>query len=199
MRKVLFLFLTSSLAACTGTRYPYSTGFYAYEGGRDGTEFSCGIRDGRFRFSFRVLDSTVHAVETVAYKRDLERGDRVEVFFSPTADMSKRYYCAEIDPRGRVLDYSIVYPRKFDYTWSFRTLEKTCTLTPDGYAVEGSVSVEELKSFGIDPKRFWIGVFRADYDQDEQLVDWHSKVPHGPGDADFHRPCMLFEFLSEKQ
>lgn len=192
---LLLLCLAFGLAACVRTRYPYATGFYAFEGGRDGTEFTCGIRDGRFGFRFRVLDSTVQAVETVTYKRDLERGDRVEVFFSPTADMSKRYYCAEIDPRGRVLDYSICYPRQFDYTWSFRTLEKKAMLTPDGYVVEGSVAVEELQSFGIDPKRFWIGVFRADYDTDEELVDWHSKVPHGPGEADFHRPCMLFEFV----
>lgn len=194
----------AAAAACTavpgaGSAASAARGFHSYAGGRDETSFSCRLEDGAFRFRFAVADASVHAVPDFTAKRDLERGDRVEVFFSSTPDMSAaHYYCAEIDPLGRVLDYKAAYPRVFDYTWGFRTLERHCEITPDGYTVEGSVSAAELKSLGIDPREMWLGVFRADYDSGENLVDWHSLVPHGPGEADFHRPCALFRFRADE-
>ena len=126
-------------------------------------------------------------------KRDLESGDRVEVFFSSTPDLSLWYHCAEIDPRGRVLDYRVRYPRQFDYGWSFRTLECRAERTAKGYRVEGSVALSELRELGVNPNQFWLGAFRADYDERGNLVAWCSLLPPGPGMADFHRPCMLFK------
>lgn len=169
-----------------------AAGFYSSEGGFDETAFSWSVSSNRFHFAFDVVDATVYAVEKVGYKRDLERGDRVEVFFCPAADLTKTYYCAEVDPRGRVLDYACTYPRKFDYDWRFRTLKVKTARTAKGYAVEGSVSVAELKELGLDLRRFGLGAFRADYNGKEQLVAWYSKMPPGPGEPDFHRPCMMY-------
>ena len=170
----------------------FAKGFYSSKGGFDRTDFSWYVEKDRFRFHFNVSDSTVHAVEGFKTKRDIERGDRVEIFFSSTAELTNMYYCAEIDPKGRVLDYGCTFPREFDYAWSFRTLENSVRLTDKGYVVDGSVSVAELKSLGIDPRNCWMGAFRADFDRNEDLVAWYSKVTPGPGEADFHRPCMFF-------
>ena len=65
--------------------------------------------------------------------------------------------------------------------------------TAKGYRVEGSVALSELRDLGVNPKQFWLGAFRADYDERENLVAWCSLLPPGPGEADFHRPCMLFK------
>ena len=169
----------------------FARGFHSSRGGFDRTDFTWRVAKGRFWFSFSTVDATVWAVEPFTTKRDIERGDRVELFFSSVEDLSKTYYCAEIDPKGRVLDYGCVFPRKFDYGWSFRTLERRAERTADGYRVEGSVALSELKALGIDPARCWIGAFRADFDE-KGLVDWHSLTPHGPGEPDFHRPCQFF-------
>ena len=171
----------------------FTKGFFAACKGLDKTDFTWSIKAGRFYFQFEVVDETVHAVKEVKAKRDLEHGDRVEVFWSPREDMSVNYYCAEIDPQGRVLDYACKFPRVFDYNWQFKTLEKESKRTEHGYRVEGSVSVDELKQLGINLSCFWMGAFRADFDEAGQLVEWYSLMPPGPGEADFHRPCMLFK------
>lgn len=172
---------------------PFARGFHSSVGGFDRTDFTWTIGGGRFRFAFTVRDATVSPVRGFKTKRDLERGDRVEVFFCPTADMKTAYRCAEIDPLGRVLDYACVFPRQFDYDWSFKTLVCRTARTTDGYTVEGSVSVDELRGLGIDLSHFWLGAFRGDFDENENLVAWYSQLPPGPGEADFHRPCMVGE------
>ena len=171
----------------------FARGFHSSLGGYDGTDFTWRIEGGRFRFAFEVRDETVYAVREFKTKRDIERCDRVEVFFCPTGDMKTAYRCAEIDPLGRVLDYACTFPRRFDYGWGFRTLECRAVRTSVGYSVEGSVSVGELRELGIDVSHFWLGAFRADFDGKEALVAWHSQLPPGPGEADFHRPCMVGE------
>lgn len=192
IRVVAVTLVVTALAAASAL----AGGFHSSAGGIDATDFVWEEREGRFLFRFEVVDATVHAVSDVKTKRDLERGDRVELFFSPTQGMDKWYYCAEIDPRGRVLDYRATYHRRFDYAWSFKTLECRAVRTEKGYRVEGSVALDELRSLGLDISDFWLGAFRADYDSEERLVAWFSLLPPGPGEPDFHRPCMLFRLTS---
>lgn len=35
----------------------------------------------------------------------------------------KTYYCAEIDPKGKVMDYEAHNYRKFDFNWNFKDLK----------------------------------------------------------------------------
>ena len=162
--------------------------------GKDGTVFTCGVRsDGRFHFRFDVKDDAVCVAKTVKHPLDIANGDRVEVYFVPDAEMKAGYRCAEIDAEGTVLSYSVDEKKKFDWFWKFATLESEAKLTADGYTVAGSVSVDELKSFGIDPASFYLGVFRAEMSAPDKTAKWCSAAPLVLP-AHFHQPAMLFPF-----
>ena len=165
--------------------------------GKDGTVFTCGIRDGRFHFRFEVVDADVCVATTVKHPLDLANGDRVEVYFVPDAKMEKGYRCAEIDASGRVLSYAVDEKKKFDWFWKFSTLESEAKRTSDGYTVEGSVSIDELKSFGVDPASFYLGVFRAEMSAPGKTAKWCSAAPLVLP-AHFHQPAMLFPFRASE-
>ena len=159
--------------------------------GKDETVFAYGIRDGRFDFRFDVKDADVCVATTVKHPLDIANGDRVEVYFVPDAKMEKGYRCAEIDASGRVLSYSVSAKKDYDWFWKFQTLKCEAKRTADGYTVSGSVSVDELKSFGINPASFHLGVFRADMSAPGKVAKWCSAAPLLLP-ANFHQPAMLF-------
>jgi len=173
------------------------SGFHSSAGGLDQTAFAWSVADGAFRFSFTVRDDTPFAHPQIKAKRDLEDGDRVEVFFSSRADLSDWYYAAEIDPYGNVLDYRVKHYRRFDYGWSFKTLKVRTKRQDAGYSVAGAISVSELAALGIDLKGFHLGAFRADFKTGGELVAWSAALPLGPGEPDFHVPRMLAPAAAE--
>lgn len=167
-------------------------GFYGADGHRDATRCACRIEDGRFRFRFDVKDATpCTPADAKAPERGLEDFDRVELFFSPTPDMSRPYCCMEVGINGAVLDYRATYYRQMNYWWGFKTLRTGAVSTADGYVVTGSVAAVELAAEGVNTNRFWLGAFRADFAPGCRLVDWYAAVPQGPGEPDFHRPQLL--------
>lgn len=146
-------------------------------------------------FLYEVQDTSLTLVEDFKGESDVEPEDRVEVFFSPGPDM-ELYYCAEIDPLGRVLDYSCRYPSQMDYGWDFSTLEVLSGLKEVGYTVAFKVSKSELVSLGVDLSGFYIGIFRADFRPDG-TVNWYSHVESDDEAPNFHQPKMLFPAEAE--
>ena len=143
-----------------------------------------------------VEDTTLAVTEDYRGENDVEPEEMVVVFFSAGPDM-ELYYCAEIDPLGRVLDYSCRYPSQMDYGWDFSTLRVMSGLTADGYAVSLKVSLSELESFGIDTAAgFYMGIFRADFRPDGS-VNWYSHVKSDDASPNFHQPKMLFYTRTE--
>jgi len=166
------------------------TGLHLSTGGTDNTTFVLANDGTDLVFGFSAIDTTPCTREQIASKRDLEFEDRVELYLSPTADLSQSYFCIEIDRLGRVLDYRADYYRRFDFAWHFDTLRVAHAPMPDGYRIDGRVALSELVSLGIDPTRFHIGVFRADLDETKNLVAWGSATPMNDP-PDFHRPEMF--------
>lgn len=163
----------------------------SWDGIDDNTKFRCFCDRDNLYFFYEVKDSTVTLTENFKGESDVEPEDRVEIFFSPESDM-RQYYCAEIDPLGRVLDYSCRFPSIMDYSWNFSTLETLGRLTGDGYSVYGKISKNELERLGLKPcKTVYIGVFRADFHADG-TVNWYSYVETDDESPFFHKPDMLF-------
>lgn len=157
----------------------------------DRTLFRCFSDGESFYFSYEVTDTTPTYAENFTGEATVENEDRAEIFFSPKRSMDD-YYCAEIDPLGRVLDYSGHYYRDIDYGWGFRTMRLVGQLTENGYIVAGKVSKDELRKLGCDLENgFWMGVFRADYHTD-MTVNWYSAVSTDDISPDFHKPEVLF-------
>jgi hypothetical protein len=153
------------------------------DGKSDITFFNCYTLDQHFYFYFNTVDTTL---TTFPFEEELSviKGDRVELFFSETEDLSKDYYCIEMDPNGKVLDYKATFYRKFEEAWNFKSTELVAVITENGYLVEGKIAWEELRSLGIG-ENFYLGIFKADYNGPEQ-VTWYSWVVPDSEEPDFH-------------
>lgn len=156
------------------------------------TRFCCHSTAERFFFSFEVADSTMVLTDPFTNEMDVSPEDRVEIFFSPTADLKSGYHCAEIDPHGRTMDYAARYYREMDFGWNFLSLETRAERTPWGYRVGASIARAELESLGLDLEGgFYMGAFQADFKPDGSVV-WYSLIPTDDDEADFHKPGVLF-------
>lgn len=171
------------------------------------TEFKGYHDETDFYFSFTVVDEDVLVDED--WKEDestVDNEDRVELFFAggaidkPATDGMPLYYGLEIDPKGRVHDYSIEYYRHFDSEWNMEGLETAAVQTEDGYVVEGKVplkSLEDLKLITNNVMR--AGVYRAEFStpaegEETPVMQWISWVdPKTPG-ADYHVDSSFGEF-----
>lgn len=140
-------------------------------------------------FRFRVKDGTMAVAGDIAGERDIEPEDRVELFFSATADMKEPYFGVETDPKGRVLDYKVKYYRDFDYAWDFPGISVDSKLTGKGYSVRMAFPISELERLGLG-KEFFLGAFRADFTPEGSVV-WYSRRPAPDTAPDFHKPNIL--------
>ncbi|MBN2295241.1 MAG: carbohydrate-binding family 9-like protein [Pirellulales bacterium] len=158
------------------------------------THFRAIVDNEKLYFSYQVWDEDIVLVEPYKHKNDSEGEDRVEVVVSCDREL-KRYFAAEIDGRGRVLDFQSSYHRQFDFSWSWPTLETAGTITDEGYNVEGSIPLETLESLGLGSllsgDDLIIGLFRAEFSHGpdgETIEDWISWAQPQVSEPDFHVP-----------
>jgi len=168
-------------------------GLWSSAGGRDETAVRVAFDADGLRFSFRVRDATPTHLAPDSGEDGVQVVDRVELYLSPTADLSRPYYCLEMSPEGGVLDYAAETYRKFRTDWNCRTLRLATRYTSDGYEVSGTISAAELKELGLTRSNLHLGVYRADFAPGGKLVSWLSALPIS-ATPDFHRPGTLFPF-----
>ena len=194
-----FMLLLFAAGACNSPESAFEIGGASridalhapWDGLEDVTTFRCHADQERFYFHYEVVDSTLTLLDPYEGERTVDWEDRVEIFFSQDADMTA-YFCGEIDPMGRRMDYSSSYKCPLDYEWNFSTMRQAGQVTDQGYIVAGSVAISELAELGVDLKNgFYLGVFRADFHQDGS-VNWYSAVKTDDESPYFHKPNVLF-------
>ena len=200
MKRIVIALLALSLLASCGNREgkvfligpaaQINTLHAPWDGLEDNTAFRCFSDSEWFYFTYEVEDATITLKADYQGEKDVEPEDRVEIFFSPRQEMDI-YWCAEMDPAGRVLDYEAKYYRVMDYGWNFSTLELASNIKENGYTLWGKISKDELRALGVDLSNFRMGVFRADFRPDGS-VNWYSAVPTEDKSPDFHKPDLLF-------
>lgn len=201
MKRIVIALLALSLLASCGNRgggnvfligpaAEINTLHAPWDGLEDNTAFRCFSDSEWFYFTYEVEDATITLKADYQGEKDVEPEDRVEIFFSPRQEMDI-YWCAEMDPAGRVLDYEAKYYRVMDYGWNFSTLELASNIKENGYTLWGKISKDELRALGVDLSNFRMGVFRADFRPDGS-VNWYSAVPTEDKSPDFHKPDLLF-------
>ena len=161
------------------------------------TEFRA-LWDGAYiYFCFSVIDSNVHIDRTDNTFRSIDVSDRVELFFRPDASLNP-YYCLEMDPTSRVMDYKAYPNRKFDFNWEWpkSDLIVKSAITKTGFVVEGSISVHSLKKLQIikTDGKIEAGLFRAKYikvsDNGRQPI-WIAWIDSKTLKPDFHVPSSF--------
>lgn len=150
----------------------------------------------KFYFVFDVKDDDIIAPEQWDGESTVNNEDRVELFFAqdtltaPEKGKLKPYYAAEIDPRGRVHDYSAIYYRNYDHEWGFEGLKTYAWINDAGYTVQGEIPLATLRDLNVlkEDGSLRAGVFRADYKNVEGTVDkrWMSWVNPQTAKPDFH-------------
>ncbi len=148
-------------------------------------------------FAFDVEDDDLVLAQPFSGKEDVTREDRVELFLSLDRELST-YYCLEIDPLGRVLDYCAAYHRQLDFSWSFPGLEAYGCQTPSGYVVQGRLPWNRLEQLGLPgPDRgdpLIVGIYRAEFrhcDDGGWTESWMSWVDPRTPTPDFHVPTSF--------
>jgi len=179
------------------------------------TEFRALWDNEHLYFAFRVQDVDVVVVDNWRDERDAVFEDRVEIYFSRD-DALREYFCAEIDPHGRVFDYRARFYRRFEPEWTFTGLEAKGNRRHDGYEVEGRIPLRALAALGFPTARpgvkIRLGLYRAEFSHDRSgraaalsarhtlgrqppgpppVEEWISWVNPKTAEPDFHVPSSL--------
>jgi hypothetical protein len=151
-------------------------------------------------FNFTVFDTTIHIEKKEDSFESIGNSDRVELFFR-TNDALNPYYCLEIDTTGRIMDF-IAYPNKnFDFNWNWpkNDLIVKSSVNADSFIVEGSISIESLKSFNlVKNNRIETGVFRAKYIKTQSECfepNWITWVNPNTETPNFHISSSFGNFI----
>lgn len=165
------------------------------------TEFCSLKSDDRLYFAYKVKDDDiVFASGPFEDERGVAKGDRVEIFFAKDESLAK-YYCLEISPKGRVMDYRASHYRQFDHSWTCEGLEVAAQVLDDGYVVEGAIPLETLRSLGLitpgENNRIHTGLFRGEFSHvvgDSIEQRWISWIRPASEEPDFHIPSAFGHF-----
>jgi hypothetical protein len=161
------------------------------------TEFRALCNNDYFYFSFTAHDRDIVVQEKFDTESVVAAEDRVEIFFA-CDDKLKEYFCLEVDPRGRVLDYAASYYRMFDNSWDLPGVRTAASITNEGYTVEGFIPLKSLEAIGLPPlgpgRLIKVGLFRADFNHglnSKPQEHWISWVDPGTERPDFHVPSAF--------
>ena len=109
------------------------------------------LHDSQFLYlRYKIQDTNVLLFYGSNEKMDVTKSDRVEIFMAKDPAL-QTYYCLEIDPSGRILDYSASYHRNFNYhwTWPEGTIFVETDIEVTGYKVDVKISKESLQQLGL--------------------------------------------------
>lgn len=142
-------------------------------------------------FLYMVYDSTIHINKKDDSIESINESDRIEIFFRTDAALNP-YYCLEIDPTSRIMDF-IAYPGKkfdFDWNWPENDLTVKSAIKENYFVVEIAISIQSLKNFNlIKGNTIEAGLYRAKYEkQPDNLFEptWISWVNPNTETPNFH-------------
>jgi hypothetical protein len=125
-------------------------------------------------------------------KLEVRYSERVELFFRTDEAMTP-YYCLEMDPNGRTLDYEAKLYRDFNRDWSWpEPLNLKIEIRDDFYSLQGMMTIATLTRLGIVKNRHLeVGVYRGhciDLLKNDNSIQWVSWVDPKTATPDFHVP-----------
>lgn len=142
-------------------------------------------------FCFRVEDVDVYIDKTDDTKASINNSDRVELFFRQDEKLNP-YYCLEIDPSPRIMDFIARPQRQFDFNWNWPQgdIDVKSAFDANGFTVEGAVSIKSLNDFGLlRGNTIETGIYRAKYHlqaNGSYEPAWITWVDPNTEEPDFH-------------
>jgi hypothetical protein len=163
------------------------------------TEFRAYYDDTYLHFLFVSSGSKPLVYVNNNNKMEVIHSERVEMFFRSDESM-KPYYCLEIDPYGRILDYRANFYREFDRNWFWpESLFIQSKISDKTYSVQGKISLFILDKLGLlKNNEIQIGLFRGHCTElkgDIASIKWISWVDPKTKHPDFHVPSAFGLFI----
>jgi hypothetical protein len=147
-------------------------------------------------FCFTVFDNVIHIDKTDNSFESIGNSDRVELFFRTSASLNP-YYCLEIDPTPRIMDFK-AHPNKnfnFEWNWPINDITVKSQINSNKFTVEIAISIKSLKNLDIiKENKIEIGIFRAKYNKLENSIfepTWISWVNPNTKNPNFHIPTSF--------
>lgn len=144
-------------------------------------------------FCYTVYDTNIHIDRQDDSVDSIGESDRVEIFFRTDAGLNP-YYCLEIDPSPRIMDFKASPKKKFDFDWNWpnNDLIVKSTIKEDRFIVEIAITIQSLKNFDlIKDNSIEAGIYRAKYKKQENNLfepTWISWVNPNTETPNFHVP-----------
>ena len=159
------------------------------------TSFSAYYDENHIYFRFVAYGSKPLVYIEDNSKLAVMHSERVEIFFRRDQKMSP-YYCLEMDPHGRVLDYSANHYREFDRNWNWPAPLSILTSMKDTYyTLQGKLNLNTLKRLNLlRDNQIQIGLYRGhctemiDGKADVKWISWIDPITPEP---DFHVPSSF--------
>ncbi len=154
-------------------------------------------------FQFRISDTSIHIDITDNSFDSIGNSDRVELFIRKD-DRLNPYYCLEIDPTSRVMDFRAFPNKNFEFDWDFskKDLLVESSISDNGFIVEVSINIQYLKKLDLIKNNILeVGVYRAKYNKKNNVdfePTWISWVEPKSKTPNFHIPSSfgLFYLLT---
>jgi hypothetical protein len=144
-------------------------------------------------FQFKVFDPKVYIDKNTNIVQSINNSDRVELFFRINETLNP-YYCLEIDPTPRVMDFKALPNKVFDFSWDWPKEEIVVrsSIYTTYFTVEGSISLASLTDLGLlNEGNIEAGIYRAKYNIKEDghyIPTWISWVNPKTKSPNFHTP-----------
>lgn len=157
-----------------------------------------------FFFRFQVNDSEIHIDTTDNTINSINNSDRVELFFR-TNDSLDPYYCLEIDPTPRIMDFKAHPNKQFDFNWKWpsKDIIVKSSINKKRFTVEATISIASITKLGlIKDGKIEAGIYRAKYNKlkdgsyEPTWITWVNPNTESPN---FHTPSSFGVLLLENE
>lgn len=141
--------------------------------------------------SYTVYDTNIHIDRKDDSVDSIGESDRVEIFFRTDENLNP-YYCLEIDPTPRIMDFKASPAKKFDFDWNWpkNDIVIKSHITEEYFVVELAISIQSLMNFNlIKGHTIEAGLFRAKYKKQQNNLfepTWISWVDPDTENPNFH-------------
>lgn len=143
-------------------------------------------------FQFKVFDENVHIHPSKNKNDSINNSDRVELFFRTNASLNP-YYCLEIDPTARIMDFKAYPNKRFDFNWNWPNnhIKVVSHISDNHFTIDIAISIESLKSLSLlKENRLETGIYRAKYDkvegENKYQPTWITWINPNTDEPNFH-------------
>ena len=141
-------------------------------------------------FQFKVFDEDIYIHPSENKNNSINNSDRVELFFRSDENLNP-YYCLEIDPTARVMDFKAHPNKKFDFNWNWpdNDMKVVSQRNENYFTVRIAISIQSFKDLSLlKENRIETGIYRAKYNkiENEYQPTWITWVNPNTDEPNFH-------------